>query len=178
MSWRSGAASASSSTTSPKRSSAASTTTCEAFLVQTSIAERFDAGLCRALTGREDAEALLARAERANLFLVALDAERRWYRYHYLFADYLRAQLTDDERRALHERAATYLEAHGLGPEAIDHALAAGSLDRAIELIEREARTTFEAGELATLLGWLEALPADRSRPTRNSCPCRAGRCS
>ncbi len=129
------------------------------FLVQTSIAERFDAGLARALTGREDAEALLARAERANLFLVALDAERRWYRYHHLFADYLRAQLTEDERLALHERASTHLEAHGLGPEAIDHALAAGSLDRAIELIEPEARTTFEAGEFATLLGWLEALP-------------------
>jgi len=130
------------------------------FLVQTSIAERFDAGLSRALTGRDDAEALLARAERTNLFLVALDAERRWYRYHRLFADYLRAQLTDDERRALHGRAATYLEAHSLGPEAIDHALAAGSLDRAIELIEREARATFEAGEFATLFGWLEALPA------------------
>ena len=131
------------------------------FLVQTSIAERFDAGLSRALTGREDADALLARAERANLFLVALDAERHWYRYHHLFADYLRAQLTDDERPALHERASAYLEAHRLGPEAIDHALAAGSFDRAIELIEREARTTFEAGEFATLIGWLEALPIE-----------------
>ena len=131
------------------------------FLVQTSIAERFDAGLSWALTGREDAEALLARAERANLFLVALDAERRWYRYHHLFADYLRAQLTDVERRALHGRASAYLEAHGLGPEAIDHALAAGSFDRAIELIERWARTTFEAGEFATLFGWLSVLPAE-----------------
>lgn len=132
------------------------------FLVKTSIAERFDVGLCRALSGRDDAEALLAQAERANLFLVALDAERRWYRYHRLFADYLRLQLVEDERRALHERAADYLEARGLATEAIDHALAAGSLDRAFSLIEFEAGATFEAGELATLLGWLDALPADR----------------
>jgi LuxR family maltose regulon positive regulatory protein len=132
------------------------------FLVATSIAERFDAGLCRALTSRGDAAALLARAERGNLFLVPLDTERRWYRYHHLFADYLRAQLADDERRTLHERAADYLEAQGLGPEAIGHALAAGSLDRAIALTEHEARQTFEAGELTTLLGWLDALPEER----------------
>jgi LuxR family maltose regulon positive regulatory protein len=132
------------------------------FLVHTSIGERFDVGLCRELSGRDDADALLTRAELANLFLVPLDTERRWYRYHHLFADYLRAQLGEDERRALHERAADYLEAHGLGPEAIDHALAGGSLDRAVGLIEREAVATFEAGELATLLGWLDALPDDR----------------
>ena len=132
------------------------------FLVQTSIAERFDAGLARALSGREDADALLARAERANLFLVALDAERRWYRYHHLFADYLRAQLTEQEQAELHDRAATYFEAQDLGQEAIAHALAAGSIDRAIRLIEREARPAFEAGELTTLLGWLDALPAER----------------
>ena len=155
------AASASSSTTSPTRSSSASTTTCARSSIQTSIAERFDAGLCRALTGREDAESLLARAERANLFLVALDAERRWYRYHHLFADYLRAQLGEPERHELHERAATYLEAQGLGAEAISHALAGGSLDRTIRLVEREARPAFEAGELTTLLGWLDALPAE-----------------
>jgi LuxR family maltose regulon positive regulatory protein len=132
------------------------------FLVATSIAERFDAGLCRALTGRDDAHTLLSQAEQANLFVVPLDSERRWYRYHHLFADYLKAQLTADERRTLHERAADYLETQALGPEAVDHALAAGSLDRAITLVEREARPTFEAGELATLLGWLEALPAER----------------
>ena len=132
------------------------------FLISTSIAERFDVGLCRALTGREDAEALLARAERANLFLVPLDSERRWYRYHGLFAEYLRIQLAEPDRRELHERAAEYLEMRGLGQEAIDHALAAGSVDRAIRLVEHAARPTFDAGELSTLLGWLDALPPDR----------------
>ena len=132
------------------------------FLVRTAIAERFTADLCRELTGREDAGALLERAERANLFLVPLDAERRWYRFHGLFADYLRAQLTQDEQRELHERAAAHLERAGLAAEALEHALAAGSVDRAVRLLERLARPSFEAGELATLLGWLEALPPDR----------------
>jgi LuxR family maltose regulon positive regulatory protein len=105
---------------------------------------------------------LLTQAERANLFLVALDTERHWYRYDGLFADYLRTQLTEHDRRELHERAAAYLELNGFGQEAIDHALAAGSIDRAIRLLEREARPAFEAGELTTLLGWLAALPTER----------------
>ena len=132
------------------------------FLVRISIAERFDAGLCRELTGREDAGALLERTERANMFLVPLDLERRWYRFHGLFADYLRSQLGDEERRELHERAAAHLERTGLAPEAIEHALAAGSVDRAVRLVERAARPAFESGELPTLLGWLGALPAER----------------
>jgi LuxR family maltose regulon positive regulatory protein len=132
------------------------------FLVRTAIAERFTADLCRELTGREDAGALLERAERANLFLVPLDAERRWYRFHGLFADYLRAQLTRDEQCELHERAAAHLERAGLEAEALEHALAAGSFDRAVRLLERLARPSFEAGELTTLLGWLEALSPDR----------------
>jgi LuxR family transcriptional regulator, maltose regulon positive regulatory protein len=133
-----------------------------AFLVRTSVAERFTADLCRELTGRTDAATLLDRAERANLFIVPLDAERRWYHYHRLFADYLRLQVGEDERRQLHERAADWFEAAGLASDAIDHALAAGSLDRATRLIERAARPAFEAGELATLLGWLDALPPYR----------------
>ncbi len=133
-----------------------------AFLVKTAVVERFTVELCRELAGREDADVLLARAERANLFLVPLDAERRWYRYHRLFADYLRSELGPDELRQLHERAADWFERAGLESEAIDQALAAGSPDRSVRLVERAARPAFEAGELTTLLGWLEALPPDR----------------
>ncbi len=132
------------------------------FLVKTAILDRFSVELCRALTDREDADALLDQAERANLFLVRLDFAGHWYRYHRLFADYLRSQLGGDERRQLHERAADWFEHAGLESEAIDSALAAGSTERAIRLVERVARPTFEAGELATLLGWLEALPPER----------------
>ncbi|MDR3546384.1 MAG: LuxR C-terminal-related transcriptional regulator [Candidatus Limnocylindrales bacterium] len=132
------------------------------FLVRTSIAERFTAELGRELTGRTDADALLERAERANLFIVPLDAERRWYRYHRLFADYLRSQVGEDERRSLHERAADWFERMGFESDAIEHALAASSLDRAVRLIERAARPAFESGEIAALLGWFEAVAADR----------------
>ncbi len=133
-----------------------------AFLVQTSIADRFTAGLCEALTGRADAAALLAQAERANLFLVPLDQERRWYRYHHLFADELRGLLPEAERRALHTRAAVYLEGEGLRQEATGQALASGDHERAVALLEREARPTFEAGEFGTLLDWLRAVPPER----------------
>ncbi len=132
------------------------------FLVKTAVPERFTVGLCRELAGREDADVLVDRAARANLFLVPFDADGRWYRYHRLFRDYLRSQLDEGERRRLHERAAAWFEHAGLEPEAIDNALAAGSFDRAIRLVERAARPAFETGELATLLGWLEALPPDR----------------
>ena len=133
-----------------------------AFLIQTSIADRFTMELCRALTGRDDAGLLLERAERANLFLVPLDTERRWYRYHGLFADYLRLHLDDQERRTLQERAAAYFDGVGLASEAIGHALAADAIDMAIDLVECAARPAFEAGELSTLMGWLEALPPER----------------
>jgi len=132
------------------------------FLVRTAVAERFTVELCAELTGHDDAKVLLDRALRANLFLVPLDAEGRWYRYHRLFAGYLRSELGEGERRQLHELAADWFERAGLESEAIDNALAAGSADRAIRLVERGARPAFEAGELTSLLGWLEALPADR----------------
>ncbi len=132
------------------------------FLVRSSVAERFTAGLCQAVTGREDSAALLERAEGMNLFVIPLDLERRWYRFHHLFADYLRTLLDPADEVALHERAADYLEAADLLEEAIEQAVAAGSTERAIRLLERQARRTYEAGELSTLLGWLDALPSDR----------------
>ncbi len=97
-----------------------------------------------------------------NLFLIPLDLERRWYRFHHLFADYLRTLLDPAEQVTLRERAADYLEADGLLEEAIAQAVAAGSIERAIRLLERQGRRTYESGELTTLLGWLDALPRDR----------------
>jgi LuxR family maltose regulon positive regulatory protein len=133
-----------------------------AFLVRSAVVERFTAELCSRLTGRQDSAALIERAERMNLFLIPLDLERRWYRFHHLFADYLRTLLDPAEEIALRERAAAYLEEAGLLDEAIGQAVAAGSTERAIRLLEGHARPTYEAGELTTLLHWLDALPADR----------------
>ena len=132
-----------------------------AFLIRTSVADRFTAELCAEMTGRSDAEDLLRRAEQANLFLVPLDSERRWFRYHHLFGEYLRSHLDEDEAREMHRVIAGYLERQGLVAEAIGHALAAGDGDGAADLVSSAARPAFESGELATLLGWIDALPAE-----------------
>jgi LuxR family maltose regulon positive regulatory protein len=134
------------------------------FLVQTSILERMTASLCDAVTGREDSRSMLQRLEQADLFLVPLDDECVWYRYHHLFADLLRRQMNDaDPGRVpvLHRRASAWYAAQGLTAEAVDHALAAGDMERAAGLVERSARDVIYASEHATLLRWLEALPVE-----------------
>ena len=104
---------------------------------------------------------MLERLEHANLFLVPLDDERKWYRYHHLFADLLRQRLMLEQpgiAAALHLRASLWHEQQ-FQREAIQHALAARSFDRAAELIERAAEATMMASEVATLRLWVESLP-------------------
>lgn len=136
------------------------------FLIQTSILDRFCAELCDAVTGRNDSRTLLAGIEQANLFLVPLDDDRVWYRYHHLFADYLRTELAEPEAAQLRERAACWYETHDLAFDAVRYALASGNHDLASDMIERAIRreSTWSGGELATLVGWLDALPGARLR--------------
>jgi LuxR family transcriptional regulator, maltose regulon positive regulatory protein len=134
------------------------------FLLETSILDRLTAPLCAAVTGRRDAKATLEKIERSNLFLVALDDRRQWYRYHHLFADVLRARLTDEhpERVAdLHRRASDWFESDGDRPEAVRHALAAADLPRAAELIELAVPALRRARQEATLRAWLDPLPGE-----------------
>ncbi|HYG56841.1 MAG TPA: LuxR C-terminal-related transcriptional regulator [Symbiobacteriaceae bacterium] len=112
------------------------------FLLQTAILDRLSAPLCDAVMGHVSSADLLDRVERANLFLVPLDGERRWYRYHHLFADLLRARLqrlTPDQVTELHLRASGWYEAQGLGMEAISHAVSARDYERAASLLEQHA---------------------------------------
>src|SRR5918995_807442 len=137
------------------------------FLLKTSVLERMSARLCDALTGRSDGQEMLERLERENLFVIALDDKRRWYRYHHLFADVLRSRLQrgQPERiRELHRRAAAWYERNGWTSEAVGHALATQEHDRAADLVERVARKMWFRGEVMTLLGWLEALPEETRR--------------
>lgn len=139
------------------------------FLLGTSVLERMSAPLCDALTGRSDGQGMLERLERENLFVVPLDDERRWYRYHHLFADFLRGRLVrESPERAdeLHLCASGWYEENGLEAEAIRHALSASDPDyeRAARLIEGEARQAWGRGEGPTALRWLEALPAGAKR--------------
>src|SRR3712207_2370663 len=109
------------------------------FLLDTAVLGRVSASLCNALTSRDDRQLMLEKLERENLFVVPLDDERRWYRYHHLFADFLRGRLAreDPERLApLHLRASEWCEENALVAEAVRHALSAGDHERAARLME------------------------------------------
>ena len=133
------------------------------FLLQTSLLERLSAPLCDAVTARKDSAALLSLLEHAGLFVVPLDAEHHWYRYHHLFADVLRKVLEEtapDQAPELHRRASFWLAENQLIPEAISHALAACDDIRAASLIEQIGMETLGRGEVTTLINWLGALPS------------------
>lgn len=134
------------------------------FLLRTSILARMCGPLCDAVTGGGDGQGMLERLERGNLFLVPLDDERRWYRYHHLFSDFLLRSLRRSlpgEIPGLHRRACDWFERNGLAAEAVEHALAAEDPGRAADLVEKIARTTLRRGELSKLRRWLEALPEE-----------------
>ncbi len=151
------------------------------FLCQTSILGRLSASLCDAVTGRSDSREVLRELDQANLFLVPLDDRREWYRYHRLFADFLRTELDAETQASLHKEAARWLEAHDLVSEAVHHALAAGDVDRAARLVASTSAEALAMGSLVTLQGWLDALPDDvvRGQPTwpllKASCCSSAG---
>jgi LuxR family transcriptional regulator, maltose regulon positive regulatory protein len=147
------------------------------FLLRTSILERLSAPLCDHVLGSGDAADRLREIERANLFLVPLDARREWYRYHHLFADLLRHELERLEPGAvqgLHARATGWLGARGEVDEAIRHALAAGDAEAAARLVTAMWRVPFNRGELATVDRWLDDLPETLVRATPDLCLARA----
>jgi LuxR family transcriptional regulator, maltose regulon positive regulatory protein len=133
------------------------------FLLETSILERLSGSLCDAVTGHTDSQQLLEQIERANLFLQPLDEERRWWRYHQLFADLLRARLHQQRPERvpeLHRAAAAWFEAHGLAEEAVHHAGAAGEAAWVARLMERHFPGLLWVSEDTTLSRWLAELPA------------------
>jgi LuxR family maltose regulon positive regulatory protein len=155
--------------------------TVQTFLLQTSILDRLTAPLCNAIVdspppmgeglGVGASQATLETLERANLFIVPLDNERQWYRYHRLFADLLRQRLLQtqpEQASILHRRASEWHEQNGFMGEAIEHALSAEDLERAARLIEQSAEAALMRSEAATLLRWVDALPDElvRARPT------------
>ncbi len=140
----------------------------QTFLLQTSILERLNAGLCETVTGCRNGQAVLTTLQRANLFVLPLDDEGLWFRYHHLFADLLQARLQQafpaEAITGLHRRAATWYEQHGFAIEAVNHALAARDFVLAARLVEENTYPLVTRGELATLIGWIDALPAEVTR--------------
>lgn len=133
-----------------------------AFLLQTAVLDRLTGSLCDAVTGTTGGAAMLERLDRANLFLVALDDRRRWYRYHHLFADVLRARLRTDSPAQvveLHRRASGWFAANDEPAAAVEHAMAGGHTADAARLIETAAPGMRRSRQEGTLRRWLEALP-------------------
>lgn len=134
----------------------------QTFLLRTSILDRMCGPLCEAVllnptaSGQETLEYL----EHANLFIIPLDNERRWYRYHHLFADLLRQQFSQSVASpAYHIRASQWYEDNGLELEAFQHAAAANDIDRAARLIEGRGMPLQFRGALVPVLNWLKSLP-------------------
>jgi LuxR family maltose regulon positive regulatory protein len=157
------------------------------FLLQTSILDRFCAPLCEAVAGCQpgpsilaageagsegepgiearpfDGQAYLKVLERDNLFIIPLDPERNWYRYHHLFQSMLQQELAakrnEREVASLHTRAGAWLANHGYIEEALQHALAAGDVSGAARLIEANVHEALNQDRYHTLKRWLQMLP-------------------
>lgn len=141
-----------------------------AFLLDTSILDRMTGDLCDAVTGLDSGAATLEALERANMFVIPLDARRGWYRYHHLFADVLRSRLSEERRgvvEELHRRASEWFERHDDRDSAIEHALAARNWDRAAYLLELALPQLRRGRQEMTMRRWFGALPGDvfRNRP-------------
>ena len=132
------------------------------FLLRTSILTRMTGPLVDAVTGQDEGRATLEALDRANLFVIALDDQRRWYRYHHLFGDVLQVNLAaerPDEVSSLHRRASDWFEAAGDRAEAIRHALAGNDAERAAELVELAIPDMRRMRREPTLARWFGSLP-------------------
>ena len=137
------------------------------FLLKTSIPDRMTGPLCDALTGEQGGEEFLKQLERANLFVIPLDDEHRWYRYNHLFSDLLRLRLEKIHpglSAELHGRACTWFEEQGLIADAIRHALMAKDWERVIRLIKANVFALLELNELNSVTRQLDCLPLEKGR--------------
>ena len=139
----------------------------QSFLLQTSILNRLNGSLCNAVTGRSDGQAILEQIERSNLFLIALDDDRTWYRYHHLFGDMLHRHLRQSSFANLpdlYRKASLWFEQNGLAGEAIEYVLSGQDSARAAGLIQQHGASVWSRGEVTTFLRWLRALPEETLR--------------
>jgi LuxR family transcriptional regulator, maltose regulon positive regulatory protein len=135
------------------------------FLARTSILDRLTATLCDAVTGMGGSASILDELERSNLFLVAIDERREWYRYHRLFQGLLKSELRRSEDESvpeLHRRASAWHRKWGFLRESIGHAIAADDIAEARELISGNWPAYVEAGQIADVQSWLDALGSER----------------
>src|SRR6185503_5472656 len=138
---------------------------CREFLYRTSLLDRFNASLCDAITGGTKSQTLLEALEADNLFMLPLDDARECFRYHELFAEFLRkhllAEYSEDVVKELHQRASHWFASNGDVLSAIEHALAAKDYEYAACLIAPQSQQWMRRGEVSTILKYLNQLPRD-----------------
>ncbi|TLP71520.1 helix-turn-helix transcriptional regulator [Pseudomonas nitroreducens] len=146
---------------------------CRQFLLLTSVLDQLSVPLCNAVTGGQDGQEMLAYLERANLFLFPLDSEHQWFRYHSLFASYLRDALQryyPGHAARLHQLAAQWYLAEQRPVPAIDHLLQAGARDEAALHLTRHVGEFMDVGRSRLLLRWLDQIPPQTLQRYPNLC--------
>jgi LuxR family transcriptional regulator, maltose regulon positive regulatory protein len=147
------------------------------FLKRSSILDRLSGPLCAAVTGSADAELLLRQLERENLFVLACDSRREWYRYHHLFAELLRHELARSAPALvpeLHRRASAWYRDAGAIHEAVEHATAAGDFADATRLISGHWYEFLQRGQQETVAAWIDRLPPETVSEDPNLCLTKA----
>jgi ATP/maltotriose-dependent transcriptional regulator MalT len=147
------------------------------FLCRTAILDRFTASLCDAVVGSANAAEIIDILERENLFLVALDDDRQWFRYHQLFGQMLLSQLVQAEPDlvpVLHQRASEWHQRWGSVEEAVVHALAGGDIAGAIDVVARNWPGCVDTGRIRALRAWLDSIGDDRIRDSPVAAHCAA----
>jgi LuxR family transcriptional regulator, maltose regulon positive regulatory protein len=147
------------------------------FLYRTSILDQLSPSLCEAVTGQKASRKYLNYLENNNLFLIPLDEERTWYRYHALFGELLRNQLLQAEPECvddLHERTADWYQKNGFIEKAVEHAYLLSSSNKVFELIEKYALPMLYQGEVSTVVGWFDRLPESLMQSSPMTCISKA----
>jgi LuxR family maltose regulon positive regulatory protein len=152
----------------------------QSFLRQTSILGRFNVSLCDSVLEITDSKTILNHLDESNLFLIPLDDERIWYRFHHLFTDFLNVRLREEEPQKiqeLHQKAAKWLEQNKFVNEAIDHAIAGEDFEHAAQLVEHIGPEMMMKSEFDQLTTWLDALPQELVESWPWLCIIRAWMC-
>ncbi len=134
----------------------------QSFLLHTSVLQRFSAPLCDAVTGRNDSRMMIDEMERTNVFIIGLDQQRLWYRYHHLFTSLLQCRLRSAQPeliRLLYRRASHWCDENALPTEAVDYAIRADDHANAADLMEKHGNKLFSHGQISTVLRWAQSLP-------------------
>jgi len=143
------------------------------FLLQTSILEQMSAPLCNTVLNRNDSQLILETLEKNNMFLIPLDEERTWYRYHHLFAELLKQRLHSREKASiieLHNKASDWFYNNAMPLLAIEHAIKTSNFEKSIQLLGEMAETMWKNGQHAAIMKYGDLLPAENIKKNADFC--------